>query len=57
MPSPRIRQLLTDRADILADLAEAKTADEAASYRADLHANSHSLFLAGHRPEDETING
>lgn len=51
---PRIRQLLAERADIEADLATAKSADEAACYRADLHTNAHSLFLAGHRPEDET---
>jgi hypothetical protein len=49
----RIAELLRQDEELREDLQNARTADEAACYRADLHAVQHSLWLAGYTPEAE----
>lgn len=46
--APRIAQLLAEREDVLVDLQEAATSDQAAAARYELHAIAHSLWLAGY---------
>lgn len=49
----RIRELLRDLEDCREDLANARTAEEAADVRANMNACQHSLWLAGYSPEEE----